>query len=108
MTSSIVSIPFKGALLGTALALTFSAGVQAQTNSTGNIAGHAGAGDLVVVSNPTTGFTRKITVGEKGHYKMSALPLGRYVVTIQHADGTVYLTQPTRVQLGRTSNIKQE
>ena len=34
--------------------------------------------------------------------------LGSYVVTVQHADGTVYLTQPAQVQIGRTSNIKQD
>lgn len=108
MNSRLVSLPFRGAILVAVLALSFSAGVQAQTNSTGNIAGRATAGDLVVITNPSTGFTRKITVGERGHYKVSALPLGSYVVTVQHADGTVYLTQPTRVQMGRTSNIKQQ
>lgn len=108
MKSSIFSNPVKGAFLGVALALFFSAGAQAQSNSTGNIAGDAAVGDVVVITNPKTGFTRKHTVGETGHYKVNALPLGSYVVTIQRADGTVYLTKPTRVQLGRTSNIKQE
>jgi hypothetical protein len=108
MNRPIFSTPVKGIVLGAAFALLFSAGVQAQTNSTGNIAGHATAGDTVVITNPKTGFTRKLTVGEDGHYKMKALPLGSYVVTVQHADGTVYLTQPAKVQIGRTANIKQD
>lgn len=108
MNSKTASLPFKGALLGAVLALSFSAGVQAQTNSTGNIAGHATAGDIVVITNPKTGFERQLTVNEKGHYRMNALPLGSYVVTIKHADGTVFVSKPTRVQMGRTSNIKQD
>ncbi len=108
MNQKTASLPFKGAILVAALALSFSAGIQAQTNSTGNIAGHATAGDVVVITNPTTGFTRQLTVNEKGHYKMNALPLGSYVVTIKHADGTVFVSKPTRVQMGRTSNIKQD
>ncbi|MBP8081104.1 MAG: carboxypeptidase regulatory-like domain-containing protein [Arenimonas sp.] len=108
MKAKIFPTPVKGAVLGMAFALLFSAGAQAQTNSTGNIAGDATAGDVVVITNPKTGFTRKHTVGETGHYKVKALPLGVYVVTVQHADGTVYLTQPTQVQIGRTSNIKED
>lgn len=108
MTHSIFSAPVRGIVLATAFALLFSAGVQAQTNSTGSIAGHATAGDMVIITNPKTGFTRKVTVGEDGQYKVKALPLGSYVVTVQHADGTVYLTQPAQVQIGRTSNIKQD
>ena len=108
MKAKTLSTPVKGAVLGMAFALLFSAGAQAQSNSTGNIAGDATAGDVVVITNPSTGFTRKHTVGQNGHYKINALPLGSYVVTVQHADGTVYLTQPTRVQMGRTSNIKED
>jgi len=108
MKPMIFSTPVKGAVLGVAFALLFSAGAQAQSNSTGNIAGDATAGDVVVINNPKTGFTRKLTVGEHGHYKVKALPVASYVVTVQHADGTVYLTQPTQVQIGRTSIVKQD
>jgi hypothetical protein len=108
MKSRIFSAPVKGALLGMAFALLFSAGAQAQSNSTGNIAGDATAGDLVVITNPKTGFTRKVTVGEQGHYKVKSLPVASYVVTVQHADGTVYLTQPAQVQIGRTSIVKED
>jgi hypothetical protein len=108
MNCRTTTVPLRGAALGLALGLLFSANAQAQSNSTGNIAGHATAGDVVIVTNPKNNFTREVTVGENGRYRIGSLPLATYVVTVQHADGTVYLTQPTRVQMGLTSNIKQQ
>jgi hypothetical protein len=107
MNYRTVTLPLKGAALGLALALCFSAGAQASSSdSAGNIAGRATPGDVVVVSNPDTGFTREITVGENGRYRMILLPTGRYLVTVRHADGTVYIRQSVPVTLGRTTPIK--
>lgn len=87
-----------------AMAVT-SAG-QAQTNSTGNLAGIAAVGDIVVVENPKTGFKRTVTVAKNGHYRVGALPIGSYVVSVRHADGTVYLRRPASVRIGLTTQIK--
>lgn len=95
----------KGAALGMALALILSATAQAQATN-GNLEGKASAGDVVVVTSPETGLTRKATVGENGRFRIAKLPTGIYLVTVRHADGEVYLTQPARVQVGTTTRIK--
>ena len=104
--SKLISTPLKVAALGLAFALLFSAGAQAQSNSTGNITGKATAGDVVTIENPKTGFKRTLTVGESGRFRAGALPLGAYVVTLKHADGTVYLSKTAAVRLGLTTKIE--
>ena len=105
MKSMFLFLPIKSAVLGMALALCFSATAQAQATS-GNIAGNANAGDVVVATSPETGLTRKVTVGENGRYRIAKLPIGNYLITVQHANGEIYLTQPARVQVGTTTRIK--
>ncbi|GHC00571.1 Oar protein [Thermomonas carbonis] len=61
-----------------ALALCFTAGVQAQTNTAGAVTGRAMSGDAITISNPATGYSRTITVGSDGGYRFSQLPTGQY------------------------------
>jgi len=67
--------------LALCLSLALAAGVHAQTNTAGAITGQSAAGDTITVSNPSTGFSRTITVGEDGSYRFSQLPIGNYVVS---------------------------
>jgi hypothetical protein len=67
--------------LSIALGLAFAAGVQAQTNTAGAVAGQAAAGDTITIANPATGFSRTITVGADGNYRFSQVPIGQYTVT---------------------------
>ncbi len=67
--------------LSIALYACVSFGVNAQSNTSGAIAGRANAGDTITISNPATGFTRTATVGADGSYRFSALPTGQYTVT---------------------------
>jgi hypothetical protein len=88
------------------LAATFSAGASAQSNSTGILAGLAAPGETVVVQNPKTGFKRTIAAGKNGKYRVSSLPIGVYVVTITHADGTRHVSEPASVRIGLTTQVK--
>ena len=63
------------------MGMCFVAGVQAQTNTAGAVAGRAASGDTITVTNPATGFSRTITVGSDGSYRFSQLPTGQYTVT---------------------------
>ncbi len=83
--------------LAIALGLCFSAGVQAQSNSTGNIAGTTTAGGTVVVENAATGFRREITADASGNYRIGSLQSGTYKVT---ANGQ---TRDVTVSIGSTS-----
>ena len=59
-----------------ALGLGLSGQLQAQTNSSGSIAGSTTAGGSVVIENPATGFRREVTAGADGSYRVGALPTG--------------------------------
>ena len=81
MASNTMRTSLKRSALAVAMGLCFAGGVQAQTNTSGAVAGKAAAGDTITVSNPATGFSRTITVDSSGNYRFSALPTGQYTVT---------------------------
>ncbi|MGN6222639.1 TonB-dependent receptor [Pseudoxanthomonas sp.] len=80
-SSGFVSRSVKRTALSLALGACFVGGVHAQSNTAGAIAGRANAGDTITITNPSTGFSRTITVGSDGTYRFSALPTGQYTVT---------------------------
>src|SRR5690349_10785959 len=83
----------KRSALFIALGMCVAGGVSAQSNITGQIFGHApaGQGTTIVVQNLETGLTRTMTVGADGNYRIAALPNGKYKVTLQK-DGAVIST----------------
>lgn len=87
------------------LAFGFAGAVSAQSNSSGNITGEAVAGDTVIAINADTGLQREIQVKKDGKYRMRALPLGTYVVTIKHAGGTFGPSSTVTLRVGATAFI---
>ena len=72
-------------------------------SATGAVVGRAGAGAQVTITNPDTGFSRSVTAGADGSYRLALLPPGNY--TVQAAGGdpvqvTVSLGNATTVNLG--------
>lgn len=72
-------------------------------SATGAVVGRAGAGAQVTITNPDTGFSRSVTAGSDGSYRLALLPPGNY--TVQAAGGdpvqvTVSLGNATTVNLG--------
>lgn len=90
---------------GLVAGLLLSATAQAQQAS-GNLMGDAKAGDTVVVDNPAIGFHREMTLDKDGRYTLRRLPIGDYVVTVRHADGTAEERKAIRVQTGTTARVK--
>ncbi|KAF1718268.1 Oar protein [Pseudoxanthomonas yeongjuensis] len=74
--------------LTVALGFCFNSYVHAQSNTSGAVFGQASAGETVLVENPATGFSRTISVGADGAYRVSALSPGTYRVTLKRTDGT--------------------
>ena len=86
-----------------ALAASFSAAAQ---HSTGNLMGEAKAGDTIVLQAQEIGINREITIEKDGKYRVPRLPLGTYVVTVRHADGTSDEPKAVAVRGGTTVRVK--
>ena len=90
--------------LALALGLCVSGGAIAQTNTAGAVAGRAVAGDTITIEKAATGFSRTITVGGDGGYRLSQVPIGQYTVTRKGADGSTS-TRTANVSVGIASNV---
>lgn len=86
MASRSITKGLRRSALTVALGLCFAGGVQAQTNVAGAVTGRASAGDTITITNPSTGFSRTITVDSSGSYRFSQLPTGQYQVSRNGAD----------------------
>ncbi|TWI02663.1 hypothetical protein IP90_01760 [Luteimonas cucumeris] len=95
---------FRRSVLGLALGLCFTGGIQAQTNTAGAVTGRAAAGDTITVANPATGFSRSVTVGDDGSYRVSQLPIGDYTITRKGVDG-ITSSRNASISVGSTANI---
>ena len=88
-----------------AAASLFAFGANAQ-ESTGGIMGVAAAGDTIAVHAPDTGVRREMTVEDAGKYQFRRLPLGTYVVTVKHADGSQEKEKKVAVRAGTVTRVK--
>lgn len=98
---------FRKSLLASATALclaALSSPVLAQ-GATGAVAGRAEAGTQVTITNPDTGFTRSVTVGSDGSYRISQLPPGDYRLQVSRGGAPVGEALSVSVPLGGTANV---
>lgn len=104
MASKYLAKGLKRSALTVALGLSFVGGVQAQTNTAGAVSGRAVAGDTITIENPATGFSRTVTVGDDGNYRLSQIPIGQYTVTRKGTDGSTS-TRNASVSVGTAANV---
>ena len=71
----------------------------------GALSGIAKAGDVAIIRNVATGFTREVNVRKSGKYQMRNLQPGRFEVTIRHSDGSTEAPKKVDVHLGTTSRV---
>ena len=86
-----------------ALGVTFAANAQ---HSSGNVMGEAKAGDTIVLQAPEIGVTREITIDKDGKYSVRRLPMGTYIVTVRHADGSAEPQKAVVVRGGTTARVQ--
>ena len=91
--------------IGIALALGLAATANAQSPSA-NIMGEAKAGDVAVIENVDTGFTREVKVKDNGRYQLRGLPTGTFRVTIRHPDGSSDQPKTLALRIGTTSRVQ--
>ena len=88
-----------------AIAATVSTGALAQSNTTGNIYGHAAAGATsVVVENLGTGAKRTLTPDASGRFQVPSLPAGQYKVQLLNG-ATVAGTSQVEVLIGQGTEV---
>ena len=64
----------KTAMVLLSLSLAFGAGSALAQATSGNIMGDAKTGDVVVVSNKDTGWSREVTVKDNGKFSVRNVP----------------------------------
>src|SRR3546814_14114670 len=85
--------------MGACLASMAAAPVFAQS-VTGAVVGRADAGAQVTITNPETGYTRTVTAGPDGHYRLALPPPGTYLVPSRSGEPI-----PARVTPGNSSTV---
>lgn len=81
--------------------LSMSGGAVLAQSATGAIAGRADPGAQVTITNPATGYSRTVTAGADGTYRLAQLPVGDYRVEAsgKALDANVSLGGTTTVNL---------
>ncbi|MBQ5947103.1 TonB-dependent receptor [Massilia sp. ST3] len=107
---------FRKTVLARALTIAFAASVGAvavsgnaiaASNSAGDIVGRAAAGTVITIENKSIGFSRTLTVNQKGDYQMTQLPPGSYVVRAKLPNGSTEERQ-VAVQAGEGTTASFE
>jgi hypothetical protein len=88
------------AAVAVCLSLMAAPAVMAQ-DVTGSVVGRTASGATVTISNPATGFTRKVTAANDGSYRIPFLPVGEYQLTSSSGGSPVEV----RVTLGNATTV---
>jgi len=72
---------------------------------TGAVAGHAGAGAQITVTNTATGQARSVTVNADGSYRVAQLPVGDYSLQVSRGGQAVGTPVSVSVSLGGTTTV---
>ena len=88
-----------------ALAIGFT-GFAAAQSAVSAVQGSGKPGDVAVIQNAATGFTREVKVKDNGKFMQRNLQTGTYTVTIRHADGSVEPTKTVTLQVGSTARVQ--
>jgi hypothetical protein len=92
--------------LSLALGMCFASGVHAQSNSAGTIFGSGvEPGTTIVIESQDTGIKREVTADANGRYSATALPVGKYKVTMQRDGQAVGTRENVSVLLGAGSEV---
>lgn len=99
---AIVGNTFRAATLAAGLFVAAAATAQSPTAA---IQGQAAQGDVAVIQNVDTGFTREVKPNKNGRYQLRNLPTGTFSVTIKHPDGSLEQPKLVTVRVGGTARV---
>lgn len=81
------------------------AGIAAAQSPNAAIQGTVDPGDVAIIHNVDTGFTREVKTDAKGRFRLRNLPTGTFTVTIKHADGSLGLSRTVTLRVGTTARV---
>ena len=105
MTSRTKTLRKSALCIAMGLCLSSLAAPVLAQSATGAVAGHAPAGDEVVVVNTNTGLTRSVTVDADGSYRLSQLPPGDYSLQVMRDGAGVGEPVIVAIPLGGTTTV---
>ncbi len=82
------------------------AGIAAAQSPNAAIQGQADPGDVAIIQNVDTGFTKEVKTDDKGRFKLRNLPTGTFSVTIKHPDGSLGVSRTVRLRVGMTAKVQ--
>lgn len=98
---------FKKSMAALAVATTLGVTAPVFANNTSNIVGTINAANpsnvTITVKNPTTGYTRNISLNDTGNFRFSKLPTGVYEISVMEGD-TVVARESVTVRLGSNAS----
>jgi hypothetical protein len=81
------------------------AGISAAQSPNAAIQGQAAPGDVAIILNVDTGFTKEVKTDDKGRFKLRNLPTGTFSVTIKHPDGSLGESRNMTLRVGTTGRF---
>jgi len=96
----------KTAMVLLSLSLAFGTGSALSQATSGNTMRDAKTGDVVVVSNKDTGWSREVTVKDNGKFSVRNVQAGTYIIVIRHEDGTSDAPKQVKLNAGATSRVQ--
>lgn len=91
--------------MAAALGLLTAGSAMAQS-ATAAIQGQAAPGDVAIIQNVDTGFTREAKANAKGRYQLRNLPTGTFSVTVKHPDGSLEKSRVVTLRVGTTARVQ--
>jgi Carboxypeptidase regulatory-like domain len=83
-----------------------TAGTAMAQSATAAIQGQAAPGDVAIIANIDSGFTREVKANSKGRYQLRNLPTGTFSVTVKHPDGSLEKTRVVTLRVGTTARVQ--
>jgi hypothetical protein len=88
-----------------AVASLLLAGTVSAQSPSAAIQGQLAAGDVAVIQNLGTGFTREVKPNAKGKFQLRNLPTGTFSITVKHPDGSIGESRVVTLRVGMTARF---
>ncbi|OGT58751.1 MAG: hypothetical protein A3E01_05125 [Gammaproteobacteria bacterium RIFCSPHIGHO2_12_FULL_63_22] len=88
-----------------AVASLLLAGTVSAQSPSAAIQGQLAPGDVAVIQNLDTGFTREVKPNAKGKFQLRNLPTGTFSVSVKHPDGTIGESRVVTLRVGMTARF---